>query len=335
MAIDTLPSSIPAPVAPSRVSQLEALPCELCGSDERTLIAWHTDLQLGGDIVYTMHTCHGCGAVYQHPRPTPAAMHQHYPPTYQPYRLGVRSDHPLYRPMRRYGLAKRCRAITRHVRSPGPKQLLDIGCATGDFLTEMRRQPGWSVLGLEPGSVAAHYAHTVEELTVVIGTLNYAPWTTASFDALTFWDVLEHVHDPRAVIAAAARLLRPGGVLVINHPNLDSLDRQLFGHFWLGYELPRHLYLFPTQLLRDIMAEHDLYEVERRCLYGSYSAFVSSLVFVLNAYLGIGRISRWTERLLLSMPLRLLAAPLFSWIDHQQRGCNVTVVFQKARPSPQ
>jgi ubiquinone/menaquinone biosynthesis C-methylase UbiE len=217
--------------------------------------------------------------------------------------------------------------ITRHIRAGG--RLLDVGCGTGDFLSEMQQQRGWSVMGLEPARHAARYAHDEEGLSVLAGVLNQAPLADQSFDAITFWDVLEHVYHPRAVIAEAARLLRPGGVLVINHPNIESLDRRIFGRYWLGYELPRHLYLFPAALLRQLMAEQGLYEVEQRCLYGSYSATISSLQFLLSEYLGRSHSDRLVNQVLLSMPLRFLAAPIFGVIDRQGLGSNITVVFRK------
>ncbi len=308
---------------------MEAVPCELCGSDERTLIVERSDLLLGGDETYTLHECGGCGVLYLHPRPTPAAMGRHYPPDYQPYKPAVQSEPPLFRVMRRYGLWKRCRVITQYVPQG---RLLDVGCATGDFLTEMRQQPGWQVYGIEPGYSAARRAHDESRLDVLCGVLTTAPFPAASFDAITFWDVLEHVYDPYTVLHEAARLLRPGGVLVVNHPNLNSLDRWLFGANWLGYELPRHLYLFPPAVLRATLAPLGLYEVEQRCLYGSYSALVSSLVFTLNRRLGVGGVGRLVERVLLSMPLRILAAPFTGVQDRLLRGCNVTVVFRK-RPA--
>jgi SAM-dependent methyltransferase len=229
--------------------------------------------------------------------------------------------------MRRYGLRKRCRAVARHVCSGG--RLLDVGCATGTFLAEMQHQRGWSVMGLEPARHAARYAHDEEGLSVLAGVLNQAPLADQSFDAITFWDVLEHVYHPRAVIAEAARLLRPGGVLVINHPNIESLDRRIFGRYWMGYEVPRHLYLFPTVLLRRVMSEYGLSEVERRCLYGSYSATVTSLVFALNGHVGVGMLSALVEKVLLSMPMRILGAFVYRVLDQQGLGANVTVIFQK------
>src|SRR5215211_4363629 len=187
--------------------ELEYSPCEICGQNNPIPVASRTDLFLGGDVTYTMQCCQGCGVIYQHPRPTAATIGNLYPPEYPQYTVGLHREKKLRRIDRRYGLWKRCRIVQRHVKHG---RLLDVGCATGDFLTEMQRRPGWSIVGIEPSHVAAHYAHVEAGLDVVEGTLNGAPFAEQSFDAITMWDVFEHVYDPRAVIQAAARLLRPG-----------------------------------------------------------------------------------------------------------------------------
>jgi 2-polyprenyl-3-methyl-5-hydroxy-6-metoxy-1,4-benzoquinol methylase len=308
------------------VVELESPPCEICGADAPEPVAARRDLLFGGDTIYTICRCGGCGVLYQHPRPSEATIGQLYPhdTSYPSYRRDVAAEPLLRRLDRRYGLAKRCRLVARHMRAG---RLLDVGCATGDFLSEMRRQPGWSVMGVEPSPAAGRYAHNQVGLTVVAGTLNAAAFADGSFDAVTMWDVLEHVYSPRDVIGEAARILRPGGVLVVNHPNTDSLDRRLFTRLWVGYELPRHLYLYPPEMLRGLMAQHGLHEVEQVCFYGSHAAAVDSLIYLVEQYVGRGRASRVLRTLLRSLPVRVAAMPYFALTDRLRLGSNVTAVF--------
>lgn len=302
--------------------------CEICGDERKRPIATRTDLILGGDMSFSMVECARCAVVYQHPRPTSAEMGNFYPSTYVAYTPSVQTESWIRRIDRRYGLRKRCNIVTRHVKGG---LLLDVGCATGDFLSEMKRQPGWRVAGIEPSEHAARYAQAHIGVPVVNGTLNGAPFSTASFDAITMWDVLEHVYDPRTVISEAARLLRPGGVLVVNHPNLESIDRYIFGRLWLGYELPRHLHLFPTTLLRQLMDEHGLAEVERRCLYGSYAATMTSVKQIAQMKPLLSKYRETLHRVLFNKALRIACVPYFTLIDRKLLGSNVTVVFQKDR----
>lgn len=305
---------------------LEHASCEICGANAPQPVAWRTDLFLGGTTVYTLCRCGGCGVLYQHPRPTAATIGLLYPAEeYPEYIPSLHTVGWLRRLVRRYGLRKRCSRATRYVKSG---RLLDVGCSTGDFVWEMGQQPGWTALGLDISLAAVTYARDQLGVATAVGGLNAAPLSAGSLDAITMWNVFEHVYDPRTVIAEAARLLRPGGVLVITHPNVASLDRRLFGHMWIGYELPRHLYLYPAALLRALMAEYGLHEIERSCLYGSWGATMTSLMFLVEGRLRQGRMSALVRRALFSLPSQILTAPYFLLIDQLRLGSNLTVVFR-------
>jgi 2-polyprenyl-3-methyl-5-hydroxy-6-metoxy-1,4-benzoquinol methylase len=282
----------------------------------------------GGEATYTFCRCGGCGVLYQHPRPPRATIGRYYPAddSYPPFRAAVAAEPPLRRFARRRSLLKRCALVQRHVAAGS---LLDVGCATGDFLIEMAQQPGWRAFGAEPSAAAARYAAAAGAL-VARGSLNTAAFAAGTFDAVTLWDVLEHVYEPRAALGEAVRLLRPGGILVISQPNTGSLDRRLFGDRWVGWELPRHLYLFPPPLLRELATAYGLREVERCCLYGSHSVMADSLTYIAEKRLGSAA-GRRLGRVLRSLPTRLLAAPLFALIDALRLGGNITAVFVRER----
>ncbi|MCA9917146.1 MAG: class I SAM-dependent methyltransferase [Anaerolineales bacterium] len=305
----------------------ERIPCEICGSNDHYLIASRTDLFLGGDTKFAMHECAECGAIYQFPRPTPQKMADFYPSEYQQYTKGLAEDKWLTRLSRRYGLRKRAQVITNQV-STG--KVLDVGCATGDFLSVMRTFEGWDVFGIEPSHSPLKYAREKVGLSVVEGILNVAPFAENSFDAITMWDVLEHVYNPPEVLADVARLLKPGGVFVVNHPNVDSIDRKVFKDMWLGYELPRHLYLFPGELLKGMMAELGFTEVARTCLYGSHAATFSSLMFLVEKRFKNPKIHRLARRMLFNVGARVIFLPYFKVIDYLNKGSNITAVFVKA-----
>lgn len=100
--------------------------------------------------------------------------------------------------------------------------LLDVGCAKGVFL-DVARHNGWQPVGLEVSSFASQYGRENFDLEVFTGTLAEAPWPDASFDVITMLDVIEHLIDPSSILLQVGRLLKEGGILVIETPNASSV----------------------------------------------------------------------------------------------------------------
>jgi SAM-dependent methyltransferase len=129
-------------------------------------------------------------------------------------------------------------------------RVLDVGCASGLFLREALRA-GWSAAGAEPSEVlharALDLLGTQAELCCC--TLEHANFAPGSFDAITLWDVLEHVPEPVAFMRHCATLLKSNGKLFLNVPNLDSLEARVLGRKW-PLLLAEHLNYFNHKSLR-------------------------------------------------------------------------------------
>lgn len=135
----------------------------------------------------------------------------------------------------------------------GAGDLLDVGAATGFFL-DLARKRGWRTVGVEPSEFAVGLAKK-KGLDVRQGVVEELDAADESFDVVTMWDVIEHVNDPRASLAAAFRLLRPGGTLAINTPDSGSLLARTLGLRWHLVVPPEHLVLFHQESLRRLLAE--------------------------------------------------------------------------------
>jgi SAM-dependent methyltransferase len=157
----------------------------------------------------------------------------------------------------------------------GIGRLLDVGCGCGVFLDEARAA-GWQVAGVEAAAKAAEIARSRFGLDVRVGTLEKLDLPRESFDAITFFDVLEHLPDPLATLQHARVLLRPNGVLVAQSPNFASVMRCLLGERWRWYFLPNHLHHFTPRTLRHLLAACGLV-VERVSTFDIPEEFAANL----------------------------------------------------------
>ena len=152
--------------------------------------------------------------------------------------------------------------------------LLDIGCGTGAFLHTMQ-EAGWQVTGLEPESAARQRAQVLYQL-VVAPSEKLFSLPGRSFDVITMWHVLEHVHELHAYLRQIKELLAPGGILLIAVPNYTSYDQQVYRQFWAAYDVPRHLYHFSPGSVNVLMAQHSL-KIDRLLPMWYDSFYVSML----------------------------------------------------------
>lgn len=127
-------------------------------------------------------------------------------------------------------------------------RLLDVGCGSGEWLLSMRSL-GWRVEGLDfdESAVAAARQRGLEARH---GSLEEQNFPGDSFDAITLAHVIEHVPDPVRTVAECARILKPGGKMVVATPNNSSLGHRFFRQNWRGLEPPRHLHIFSPESLR-------------------------------------------------------------------------------------
>lgn len=134
-------------------------------------------------------------------------------------------------------------AVKRNM-EPSGKKALDIGCGGGLFLAALKRA-GADVTGIELSDTRAYYATTKHGFEVVKRPIEDKYWESfaGSYDIVTLWDVIEHVNFPQGTLKAAVRMLKPGGVLLIDTPCRDAFYHR-FGEF--TYRLSRGK--FPTFL---------------------------------------------------------------------------------------
>jgi 2-polyprenyl-3-methyl-5-hydroxy-6-metoxy-1,4-benzoquinol methylase len=110
--------------------------------------------------------------------------------------------------------------LNRYSPQPGDR-LLDVGCGAGAFMLAARER-GWEVEGIDLSETAVRASKDVHGLPVRAGSFDELDFEEGAYGALTAWEVLMHLPDPRAFLLKARSLLRPGGVFVASVPNEGS-----------------------------------------------------------------------------------------------------------------
>lgn len=134
--------------------------------------------------------------------------------------------------------------------------ILDIGCGTGSFILAMKEN-GWKVKGLEPDEAARKKGEQLYGLQLE-PIAEFFQLIPQSFDVITMWHVLEHVHELHEYILQLKSLLKPGGNLLIAVPNYTSADARHYKEFWAAYDVPRHLCHFSPQSMQALIEKHEM-----------------------------------------------------------------------------
>jgi SAM-dependent methyltransferase len=300
--------------------------CNLCGSEEKQVLYANQDWQTVAGDDYHLVQCSDCGLIYLYPRPSVDEIGRFYEELYPCYKQSVDSErHALIRWARKRNLANRRKQVER---ASGRKTgaVLDVGCATGLFLHEMK-QAGWEARGVEPVASAAHYAREVSGVDVFEGYFQDAPFPANSFDVITFWDVIEHTFSPQQELQRAAQLLKPGGTLIMNIPNWNSLDRKALDAYWMGLDPPRHLYVFPRRAMERLIEKAGLRVVRWSCLVSSYYAFAISVERWMQAKHAWG--ARVVGRFLNFPGVRFLFEPWMKITDLLKISSEISVIARK------
>jgi 2-polyprenyl-3-methyl-5-hydroxy-6-metoxy-1,4-benzoquinol methylase len=277
---------------------LEAVPCNLCGSWDAEELYPAAERRNGHgpvDDIYACTSnaygvcgpivkCRRCGLVYQSPIPSVGEIIDAYDGV-------VDRRYEEERSGRIETFSRDLAALERHEQEG---QLLDVGCHLGMFL-EVARAKGWDVTGVEPSRWSVERARE-RGLDVRHGTLGNVKLPAESFDALTMWDVVEHLVDPIAELRRAHRLLRPDGLLALSTMNVDALFPRLAGRRWPWY-MQMHLVYFSRRTLHNMLAKAGFRVVEmsrhKRVVRLSY--LVSRLEpYCAPAYRALDRLVRLT-----------------------------------------
>jgi SAM-dependent methyltransferase len=311
---------------------VETVACRLCGSTRYRNERSGPDYFMRLPGVFHLVRCEHCGLLYQNPRPPLSDIGRYYPDHYGSYgsaQAGLRTQSGLMGWVIRRGMNKRCRLIDRAVPALAgrPRRHLDVGCASGLFM-EALQSHGWQVEGVELNETAARTTSARLGVPVFVGPFEEADYPDASFDAVTMWDVLEHLHDPLASLRELRRIVRPGGVLFVRVPNAASYVARLCGRYWVGYDLPRHMVVFTPKTLKRALAQAGFEQIVCTYTSGSYLVVLHSLRFAMDDGLVSPQRAAAIHRVLLHPVSRALVWLPFRLADRVAGGSTLEMLVR-------
>jgi 2-polyprenyl-3-methyl-5-hydroxy-6-metoxy-1,4-benzoquinol methylase len=215
-------------------------PCPLCGAS--SFVAWFEITEHSG-ARNGLVRCRSCDLVVAAREPSRQQLDEYY----AQYSYGHEEAWKLP-PATEASLAHLARRLEPY-RSEA--RLLDVGCGAGAILGVMARH-GWVTEGTELSGVAAErlrgQGHRIH-----LGAIEELDLEQGAYDVVILSEIIEHLLAPGVAVAAAARLLRPGGAAYITTPNFDALSRRLLGPRWRVIELPEHVSYFNRRSLRALL----------------------------------------------------------------------------------
>ena len=201
---------------------------------------------------FNLLKCNNCNLLITSPRPE--NLNRYYEST--EYLSHEENNNSFFANIYRAVRKKTTNSKTDLVRSLTPNQnptILDIGCGTGTFLSSCQKA-GMIVTGVEPSDKARSAAErkTGTKIEESVSRI------TGSFDLITLWHVLEHLPDLNEQMDLLTGKLKSEGYLILAVPNHESSDAVHYQEKWAAYDVPRHLWHFSQQSMKNLLIKNKL-----------------------------------------------------------------------------
>lgn len=246
---------------------MEFITCNLCHSKISSFLFEAQDYITGSK--HKLVRCENCRLVYVNPRPGMEEISEYYPATYygkEPFTYERIDAESRFK-------------IIKNMLQPSSR-VLDIGCGRGLVLGKCSNM-GCEVYGTELSLTSSWYAREVLKLKIFNKHLIDCSFADDYFDLITMYHSLEHLEDPLGNLREIYRVLKPGGILVIEVPRFNSWMSVLFKGNWFHLDVPRHLYHFEDNTLEQLLNAVDLKVIKKKRYAILYDAF-GGLQSVLN-----------------------------------------------------
>lgn len=248
--------------------------CPVCKSTNLKSLLSCKDYTVSGEIFF-IEVCQNCQTAITQNMPDVTKIGRYYQSENYISHSNTKKGlvNTIYHVVRSYMLGKK-QQLVETVTHKKNGTVLDIGCGTGYFLDTLQ-QAGWTTQGIEADEKARQFASTQFKLQV-FAPEKLSTLSAESFDVVTLWHVLEHIHDLELYMNEIYRVLKPDGILIIAVPNYDSYDAKHYKELWAAWDVPRHLWHFTPKSL-SFLAERFKFQLQNHYLMPFDSFYVSLL----------------------------------------------------------
>jgi SAM-dependent methyltransferase len=272
------------------------VPCGSCG--QMVLVPLFTAHDRNQRMIarpFAVTRCAACGVVQTTPAPDAGERSAMYPVQYYPAIIDRNSNSAAQQ--------DKIALVRAHATSG---RLLDVGAGVGLFVRRAL-DSGFDAQGLEMSAQAVATGTRSLDIPLTCGDFLGTPFPASSFDIVTLWHVFEHLDAPRAILARIHQILKPGGIVIIAVPNVDSLQARLFRSRWYHLDVPRHLFHYAPGTLTSLLSGSGFQVVDTRYGWNEHdpAGFLGSIMRLSPP--GEGLVHR-AVRKLIGNPAAILAA---------------------------
>lgn len=225
--------------------------CPVCNNTDLKSLRTIQD-HFGQKEIFNLDNCQQCNTLITNPRPSPDDIIKYYKS--DSYVSHGDKTNPvfdtLYASIQKLNFKKKKHILQTYTLE---KNHLDYGCGAGAFLNYLNTN-NWQVSGIEPDEQARNIAtnkHGLHNIFPDLLTLDQQP-SKSSYSSISLFHVLEHVHTLKETLEKLISLLNRNGVIILALPNYKSYDAQIYGEYWAGYDVPRHLYHFTQKSIHQL-----------------------------------------------------------------------------------
>lgn len=276
--------------------------CPVCGHQKSNKLFSCKDYVASGEN-FDVVACINCTLQYTNPRPSFKEIGPYYQSKNYVSHAGqdkgnMGLTYRIYDLVSKYNIGRKLRQIKEYHKGG---KLLDLGCGLGYFLNGVKQDKTFDCTGADVSNEAIEYVDKTFGIKVVNEEeLHQLP--DNSFDIITQWHVMEHVHKLEERMVFLKRVLKEDGTMFIAVPNSGSFDAKYYKEYWDGYDVPRHIFHFTRKSFSTLMEKNGFKVVSQRAMIfdGPYISMRSeyhqknAFGFIKGAIIGgVSTLSAW------------------------------------------